>query len=200
MMQRAIRSAGALLLIAALFWLGVLLHEAGHIVSAWIFGARLTRLNVLGLELVPRLGWRPLVGHYGLMSVRGALTPHQRDVMRLWGSLATLGAALAAQAVLWLTRPRRGAVRLCVLTLCFFWLDILTHTLPTLGIPAYLLFGTRTVTSSAEAYLAAVALGMPGWLFQALAVGVPVALLAATLIRWHLLRRADRLLTGSEKP
>jgi hypothetical protein len=200
MMQRAIRSVGALLLIAALFWLGVLLHEAGHVVSAWIFGARLTRLNVLGLELVPRLGWHPLADHYGLMSFRGALTPHQRDVMRLWGSLATLGAALAAQAILWLTRPHRGAVRLCVLTLCFFWLDILTHTLPTLGIPAYLLFGTRTVTSSAEAYLAAVALGMPGRLFQALAVGVSVALLAATLIRWRLLRCADRLLTGSTHP
>lgn len=199
-MGRVIRSLGVLLLIAALFWLGVLLHEAGHIASAWLFGARLTRLNVLGLDLIPSLGWRPQPGYYGLASYKGRLTPTQTQVVRLSGSLSTLSAAVAAQAGLWLSRPRRGITRLSVLILSFFWLDILTHTLPTLGVPAYLFFGSRAISSTAEAYLAAVDLGMPGWLFQALVIGLSPGLLAATLIRWHLLARADRLTPGEMRP
>ena len=191
MIKRAARALGSLLLIGGLFWLGALLHEAGHIVSAWAFGARLTHLNVLGFDLLPRPAWHFQPGYYGFMRYEGDLTPTQGAVVRLWGSLATLSAALAAQALLWLARPRRGVARLSVLTLCFFWLDILTHTLPTMGVPSYLFFGQHTVTSAAEAYLAAVELGMPGPLFQALMVGLALALLAATVVRWVLLRWMD---------
>lgn len=194
-MSRVIRSLGVVILVAVLFWLGVLLHEAGHIVSALAFGAHLTGLNVLGLDLVPRLAWNPLPGYYGYTSYQGHIHAEQEEIVRLWGSLSTFSLALIAQAVLWLTRPRRGIVRLTVLTLCFFWVDMLVHTLPTLGIPSYLFFGTRTITSAAEAYLAAVALGLPGWLFQVLAVGLSLGLLLATLIRWYLLMRFDRLKT-----
>lgn len=191
-MRKIARSLGVLALIGGLFWLGVLLHEAGHMAAAWAFGARITHLNVLGLDLLPSLGWAPEPGYYGYMRYAGDLSPFQRDIFELAGSLATLGAAIIAQAGLWLTHPR-GTARWAVLTLCFFWLDILTHTLPTLGIPAYLFFGTRTITSSAEAYLAAVSLGMPGRLFQTLAVGLSVGLLALTVMRWTLLVRADKL-------
>lgn len=186
-------SLGMLALIGGLFWLGVLLHEAGHIVAAWMFGAQLTRLNVLWLEIVPAIRWNPIPGFYGYMSYAGDLSPRAQDLVELVGSLSTFGVAVTAQAGLWLACPRRGIARWMMLTLCFFWLDILTHTLPTLGVPAYLLFGARTITSSAEAYLAAVSLGMPGWLFQALVIGLSIALLVLTLIRWKLLIQVDKL-------
>lgn len=189
MKKKAIRSLGALALIGAIFWAGVLLHEAGHVLSALIFGARLTRLNVLGLEFLPSLRWQPMPGYYGYMTYQGDLTPVQDSLVSLAGSLATFSTAVVAQLVLWLIKPRPGAGRLAVLALCFFWLDILTHTLPTLGIPAYLFFGSRTLTPAAEAYRSAVALGMPGPLFQVLAVGLSLALLALTLFRWHRLAR-----------
>lgn len=184
---------GVLALIGGLFWLGVLLHETGHTVTAYVFRAQLTHLNVLGLDLFPSLRWAPEPGYYGYMSYEGDLTPVQHGLFDLAGSLSTLGAAVAAQLGLWLTHPRRGAARWGMLTLCFFWLDILTHTLPTLGIPAYLFFGARTITASAEAYLAAVSLGMPGWLFQALTIGVSITLLTLTVVRWKLLMQIDKL-------
>jgi hypothetical protein len=193
MMKKIRHSLSVLALIGGLFWLGVLLHEAGHIVAAWMFGAQLIQLNVLGLDLLPSLQWAPMPGYYGFMDYNGVLSSTQETIVSLSGSLATFGVAVAAQLGLWLHHPRRGMARWAVLVLCFFWLDILTHTLPTLGIPAYLFFGSRTVTSSAEAYLAAVSLGMPGWLFQTLAVGSSVALLALTVIGWKLLAQGDKL-------
>ena len=184
---------GVFVLIGGLFWLGVLLHEAGHVAAGGVFGARLTSLNVLGLDLLPSLRWNPMPGYYGFMDYSGDLSPSARDLVDLAGSLATLGVAVAAQLSLWLTRPQRGIIRWVNLTLCFFWLDVLTHTLPTLGIPSYLFFGARTTTQSAEAYLAAGSLGMPGWLFQALAVGLSIVPLAMTIVRWKLLIQVDKL-------
>ncbi len=195
-MRWILRSLSAIGLIGILFWLGVLIHEAGHVASALWFGARLTRLNVLGLDLIPHLAPNLLSGYYGYMTYEGHLADKQHEIVRLSGSLATLGVALAAQAVLWIARPRPGVARLAVLTLCCFWLDVLVHTLPTLGIPAYLLFGVQTITPAAEAYLAAVALGMSARTFQALAVGSALALFGLTLIRWRRLRQLDSLYTN----
>ncbi len=192
MKMRLIRNLGVLALIIVVFWLGTLLHEAGHAISAVLFGARLTYLNVLWLDLIPSLRWNPLPGYFGYMRYEGDLTPIQHGIVGLAGSLSTVFVAVAAQIILWLTRPRRGVVRLAVLTGCFFWLDVLTHTLPTLGIPAYLFFGVAETTPRAEAYLAAVALGMPGELFQALTLSLSVGLLGLTVIRWNRLSLADK--------
>lgn len=184
---------GMLALIGGLFWLGVFWHEAGHSIAAWVFGARLTRLNVLGLDLFPSLRWAPIPGYYGYMDYAGDLSPSERAFADLAGSTATFGVAVAAQLRLWLTRPQRGIARWVNLALCFFWLDILTHTLPTLVIPAYLFVGKRTLSPSAEAYLAAVLLGMPGWLFKVLTVGGSSGLLALTAARWKSFVQIDKL-------
>lgn len=185
-------SLKALALIAALFWLGVLLHEAGHAASALLFGARLMWVNVLGLDLIPTLAWNPLSGYFGYMRYDSVLTPLQDEIVRLCGSLTTLWIALAAQCALWLGHRPKRFVRLALLTLCFYWLDILTYTLPTLGIPAYLFFGTHIVTEKAEAYLAAVEMGMSSWLFQVITLSLSIALLALTVARWYLLIQADK--------
>ena len=186
------RSMGAVLLVAALFAVGVLVHEMGHVVALWAFGARLGGLYILGFKLYPRLLWRPLPGYYGYVYYEDTLPMAQQQTLLLCGSLATFAVALIAQVALWITRPCRGRVRLAFLTLCFFWLDILTHTLPTMGIPAYLFFGARTVSQAAEAYLAAVALGVSPVIFQASVVGVSLLLLVLTMIRWYRLAQADR--------
>jgi hypothetical protein len=179
-----------LALIGGLFVLGVFVHEAGHAAAALAFGGRLTGINVLGMRLLPTFGWDFQAGYYGFMSYKGDLTPAQMEIVSLCGSMATFALALAAQAVWWTGPLRRGWPRWAVLTVCFFWLDVLTHTLPTLGIPAYLFFGKHEISRAAEAYLAAVALGMPGWLFQALAVGFSAALGAITVVRWLMLERS----------
>lgn len=199
-MRQLSRSVGAAALIAGVFWLGTLLHEAGHAASAMLFGARLTYLNILWLDLIPSVRWNPLPGYFGYMRYEGDLTPIQQEVVGLAGSLSTLLVAVAAQMILWLTQPRKGVARLVALTGCFFWLDMLTHTLPTLGVPAYLLFGVAETTPRAEAYLAAVALGMPGLLFQAFAIGLSAGLLALTLICWRRLRRTDASEAGVTQP
>jgi hypothetical protein len=165
----------------------------GHVVALWIFGGRLAGLYILGFKLYPRLLWRPLPGYYGYVSPEDTLPAVQQQIFLLCGSLATLAAALSAQIILWATRPCRGMVRLALLTICFFWLDILTHTLPTMGIPAYLFFGGYTVSQANEAYLAAVTLGMPATVFQASVVGVSLLLLVLTMFRWYRLAQIDRL-------
>ena len=173
---RVLKHLGIILI---LFALGTLWHEAGHGLAAILFGARVVRVNVLGLQLYPSLAWDFQTGYFGRIWWRGQMTPDQRAWVSLSGNLATMLVSVAALALY--SRLRlRGAARTALLTLSFFFLDILAHTLPSFGLPVYLIFGRRSVESVSEGYLAAIALGLPGWVFQAAVVGY--ALLAVVLI------------------
>jgi len=165
-------------LAAALFALGTLWHEAGHGLAAIAF-ARVVRLNVLGVQLYPALGWDLQPGYWGCIWWQGHLTPNQRAWELLSGNLATLTVSVAALP-LYLCRPWRGLARTALLILSLFFLDALLHTLPTFGLPMYLFFGRRDTETVSEGYQAAVALGLPGWVFQATVVGY--AILAVALI------------------
>jgi len=57
-------------------------------------------------------------------------------------------------------------VQVVLLSLSLWWVDLLTYTLPSFGLRRYVLFGRRF----REPYDAAVALGIPGPLFQAFVI------------------------------
>ena len=184
-MSRVARSAAVLLLFAALFWIGTLIHEGGHMLIALLHGVRIVHLQVLGLDLIPRLAFDPLPGYFGYVRYQGTLTEHQRLVFSLWGSLATFLVALAAQAVWWIARPPRGLLRAGLLFLCFFWVDVVYHSpLP----------GAASPARSFEPYRAATGLGLSPGLYAAIVWGLSALLLILTLLRWYLLRRRDTLM------
>lgn len=157
-------------IVVGLFVLGTLGHEAGHGLMATFLGARVVRVNVLGVQLFPTLAWDFQPGCFGRIWRRGQLAPDQRAWVLLAGNLVTTMVSMLA-LWLYLWRRPRGLARTALITLSLFFLDTLSHTLPTFGLPMYLLFGRRSIEAVSEGYLAAVALGVPGWAFQVAIVG-----------------------------
>jgi hypothetical protein len=166
-----------------LFVLGTLMHEAGHGLAAILFGAQVVRLNVLGIQVYPSLVWDFQPGYFGRIWWQGPLAPRRRAGVLLSGNLVTMVVSFTALLLYLRCRPR-GLAHTALLTLSLFFLDTLAHTLPTFGLPMYLLFGRRSVETVSEGYLAAVVLGVPGWVFQLAIVGY--SLLAMVLLGWRL--------------
>lgn len=186
------RAVGHTGIVVGLFVLGTLVHEVGHGLTAVVFGARVVQLNVLGIQLYPSLGWDYQARYFGRIWWQGQLTSNQQAWVLLAGNLATMAVAFTA-LLLYLRWRSNGLIGTILLTLSFFFLDTLTHTLPTFGLPMYLFFGRRSVESVSEGYLAAVSLGVPGRVFQAMVVGY--GLLAAALIArklWRERRKGQR--------
>lgn len=184
-----------ILLVGFLFVFGILLHECGHGVAAVLFGARIVRINVLGLDVWPQLRLDLQGGYWGRIWWQGTLTPVQRAWVGLSGNLATTAASVVALPLLWLPgtskkkagtdKPRPLLLRTTLVVLGLFFLDALLHTLPTLGLPMYLFFGKRDPASVSEGYLAAQALGCPGPAFQGIVVAY--SLVAAGIITYRLI-------------
>ena len=180
LLRRTVRHVGVA---GGLFVLGTLMHEAGHGLAAILFGARVVRLNVLGIQVYPSLVWDFQPGYFGRIWWQGQLTLRRQAGVLLSGNLVTMVVSFTA-LLLYLRRRPRGLAHTALLTLSLFFLDTLAHTLPTFGLPMYLLFGRRSVETISEGYLAAVALGVPGWVFQLAIVGY--SMLAAVLLGWKL--------------
>jgi len=161
-----------------LYPLGVLCHElVGHGLTGVAFGGRIERVEILGLDVWPRLHWAGWQGHYGNCEVRDVASPAGEQWMALGGALSTWAVSVAALVALRLGRWRQPA-RAVLTCLSLWWIDMLTYTLPSWGLRRSVFWGQRTFS---EPYEAAVALGMPGWLFQMVVVASS-ALLAGALV------------------
>jgi hypothetical protein len=170
-------------------WVGTLVHESGHALVGLACGARVAEVNVVGLTVYPALGFVYRPGFLGYVRFDRVLPAPQGQYVRMAGSLSTLAVALLAQAILWIAPPRRTWLRLIGIAGCFMWLDVAWHT-------ALTLVGLRSM-AYAETYSALVALGTPPWLAAGTLLGVPLALLALTLICWR--RIARRLQSNSKR-
>lgn len=152
------------LLIAGNIFLGTACHEiVGHGLVGVACGGRIDQIIVTGVQLWPRLEWIGPQGAFGWCDVEGVTGPICTHLWLLTGSLSTLLVSLFAIALLH-TRKWSGAMHLILLGFAFWWIDLFTYTLPSLGLRRYVLFGRRI----AEPYDAAVALGISGWIFQIL--------------------------------
>jgi hypothetical protein len=180
--------AGAVVIAFVVLAVGTLIHECGHALAGIAFGARVERLNVLGLDLYPSLRFEHASGYFGRVWLDRSLPEIADHWMRSAGSLSTLGLALIFQAALWARPPRRRWMQLLVVGFCFSWLDVFWHT-------SLALLGWRSMMY-AEAYSALVALGAPAWALSAAILLISGLLLAATIIRWRMLGRAAG---GAEK-
>ena len=106
--------------------------------------------------------------------MEGIETATGDQLMRLGGSMSTWIVSVVAVTLLWLRRWRPWS-RAVLLLLGIWWIDLFTYTLPVWGLRRSVLWGGQY----AEPFEAAVALGVPGWLFQAFVVGSCIALVVA---------------------
>src|SRR2546423_15256405 len=94
-------------LVICLLPLGIVWHElVGHDLTGLLCGGRVTRVQCLGLQFAPRLGWTGLGEGLGAIDVVDVPTRTGENVTLLAGSVSTLLAAAAALAGLH-RRPRR---------------------------------------------------------------------------------------------
>jgi hypothetical protein len=156
---------------------GTAWHEiVGHGLTAVAFGARITYIEVLGLQWYPSLKLADRPSHLGQCGHTEINDPTSNAVIRLAGSLSTWFVGVFALALLYAKRWC-GWSRLLVIALSIWWADLLANTLASFGISRYVPWPAYS-----EPYEAARALGMPGPVFQALVV-VSSSALAVVFIR-----------------
>src|SRR6185369_8123360 len=82
------RIIGYSITILILFVIRLLLHEIGHIITALIFGARITNIIIVpGIQLYPRIGFQLWNGFGGAIDYRLENgTPFKSGLITLMGS------------------------------------------------------------------------------------------------------------------
>ncbi|MFQ5430811.1 MAG: hypothetical protein ACE5E1_10930 [Phycisphaerae bacterium] len=176
------------LLLPATLVVGTAWHEVvGHGLVAVACGGRITGIALFGLEIYPPTfvwagTWPP---QYGSCGTDGVTSETADALVKLGGSLSTWLVSVVA-VVLLCVRRWRGRPRTILIYLGIWWIDLLTYTLPTWGVPKSIFWGRLY----SEPYEAATRLGVPGPLFQAWVVGSSV-ILAGALIA-GLRRRGER--------
>ncbi len=146
-------------LIVATAW-----HEAvGHGLTAVAFGARITYIDVAGFRCYPEFRWigRPRSGHFGECGLSRIDDPRADGLIRLAGSLSTWVIAVIA-TILLCCGGFHGWTWVLTCALSMWWVDLFLYTVPSFGLRRYILWGP----SYSEPYEAAVALGVPGPVFQ----------------------------------
>ncbi len=176
--------------IAVLFALPIPWHEiAGHGLVGVICGGRVTRFQLFGWQLFPKIKWTGVSEGLGICDHSGIVSQWGVHLTELAGSMSTFVVAAIAAYLLWRYRPR--GVKLTALICLTVWsLDLLTFTLPSFGLRRYIWSGTRY----SEPYTAAVALGIPGPLFQVFVLGgfsavILLVLLALNPSSKHVVRK-----------
>ncbi|MFZ0963145.1 MAG: hypothetical protein WAO35_19955 [Terriglobia bacterium] len=149
--------------IAVLFAIPIPWHEImGHGLVGVLCGGRVTKFELFGWQLFPQLKWAGTSEGLGICDHTGIVSHWCAHLTDLAGSMSTFTVAAIAAYLLWRYRPR-GVKCTALICLTVWALDLLTFTLPSFGLRRYIWSGTRY----SEPYTAAVALGIPGPLFQA---------------------------------
>jgi hypothetical protein len=165
---------------------GVLCHEVvGHGLVGVLAGGRISEVEILTIRVWPQvqfLGWS---GRYGACEVVDITTPTGQALMSLGGAMSTFIVALVATLLLWIRpgAPGGRVARPILITLSFWWIDLLTYTLPSWGVRRSVFWGQWMYS---EPYEAAKSLGIPGPAFQAF------VLIACALLLWALIARIRR--------
>jgi len=148
--------------IAVLFSLPIPWHEiAGHGLVGVLCGGRITRFELFGWQLFPKIKWAGTSEGLGVCDHTGIVSQWGVHLTDLAGSMSTFVVAVIAAYLLWRYRPR-GVKFTALICLTVWALDLLTFTLPSFGLRRGIWIGTHY----SEPYTAAVALGIPGPLFQ----------------------------------
>ena len=161
-------------------------HEiAGHGLVGVLCGGKVSKFQIYGLQFLPDLRWTGTGEGLGVCDHSGIQSEFCNQLTTLAGSMSTF--VVAAIAVFLLLKFRPRGLKFTVLICLSIWCtDLFTYTLPSFGVRRYIWSGTRY----AEPYTAAVALGIPGPLFQTLVfVGFFAVLLAMGIAIYRRIRQ-----------
>jgi uncharacterized membrane protein len=168
---------------------GTVVHEViGHGLAATALGGHITQVVILGLQVYPSLefvGW-PIVSGYGSIDYDGAQAFIYPEIIDLAGSLSTWLVAVGANLVLWTRRRWQGWPKVVLVLMSIYWMDLLTYTLPSWGIPRSILWGQSYYS---EPYQAAVGLGLDGNVFRAFVMVTSGAMLLSLVLHVRRSRR-----------
>ncbi len=174
--------------------LGTIWHElVGHGLTGILAGGRIIYVQVLGVTFWPRVAWTGWPTRFGTCGVEGIQTLTGWYLHMLAGSLSTWLVAAVASVALW-ARRWRGTPRLALIGLSIWWLDLFTYTLPSWGLPRFILW----YRVPSEPYKAAVGMGIPGRVFQAFAVASSFCMLTSLVVWLVRERKHERCKTASE--
>jgi hypothetical protein len=164
-MKRMGRAAGWLLLAITVALLGLVIHEAGHAITAVLCGGQVTKVKILTLQLWPAVRWIEWDGLFGAIWYHGT---NRDGLVLLMGSGTTAALGLCAAIALQFTAPRSFLRNVSLAAAVLLPLDILSYSVfPSLGLRHWIVFGGH----DAEPLEGALETGMtPAAYFTALAV------------------------------
>lgn len=147
---------------------GLIAHEGGHCVAAYLFGGKVTHLVFIpGIQILPTFAKVPWNGTFG--SINYSLPPEgasigEKNAIKFMGAGTTALFALAAASLA--LRIGKGTPRNILLAIGVLWpLDILTYSIfPNLGLRHWIFIGGLR----AEPYEGAIGLGVPAPAYFAL--------------------------------
>ncbi len=182
--SQAIKIATRVTLLALVFYpLGVAWHEVvGHGLVGMLAGGRISYVVILTVQFWPEIRWVGWTGQYGACGVDDIPTTTGSAFMSLGGAMSTWCVGVIA-TILLRTRQWGPRLRIVLLVLSLWWIDLLTYTLPSWGLPRSVFWGQAEYS---EPYEAAVELGVPGPLFQGFVVMSSAMLLSSFfLLLWR---------------
>jgi len=138
-MKRFRRSVIWLLVIVVILGFGLIIHEAGHAVTALIFGAKITHLQFFNIQVWPRVKWLRWDGFFGAIRY---ISVDNNGLVALMGSGLTAIIGLCAAVALFAVRSRGWLWSVCLTAAILLPLDIITYSLfPALGFRHWIVFG-----------------------------------------------------------
>jgi hypothetical protein len=133
-------------LILILFLIRLVIHEAGHILTALIFKAKITNIIIMpGLRLYPNFEWLAWQGMGGAVdySLENG-TPFKSGLITLMGSGLPAIIGYLIMLMLFIMRIKRSRqIALLLLSLICFW-DIIAYSiLPEFGLRHWIIIGGK---------------------------------------------------------
>ena len=195
-LKQSSRVLGIGIVVILMLFMGLIIHEVGHGLTAQLLGGEFHRLFVFpGMEVWPDPG-QPYEGDWGLRVGIAEIEwvedweSWQNGLVLLMGSGSTLLLACAALAILWIFRPERG-LAYGLSGVALFYMDILFYTLMPawFGLPHWIFFGGH----DPEPLIGAEMLGIPRTVFIALVLIVSILMTISLAGYWvnHRRRLAD---------
>ncbi len=150
----------------------------GHGLVGVLAGGHITYVEVFGVKLWPEIGWAGWSSALGRCGVEGFRIRTGWGLHMIAGPLSTGCVSVLAVVLLWLRRWT-GLLRVILVCLSFWWIDLLSEALSSWDILHSILRFRR----SGVHYHAALELGIPSLVVGVFAIGISACLLTALVIR-----------------
>lgn len=172
---------------------GTFLHEGGHALVTLLSGGEVTEVVILGIRVFPEVSLYGEFRSFGHVRNAAALDPIPQAWSGVAGSGTTALVGLLA-FLLWNRSSRTGVVRTAQLACMALVFDAFCHSLPWIGIPMYVVFGSFTGKDPRMSELVAgsIELGVPEGLIYSFVFALPIVVVVEVArTMWRRRKAAD---------